>query len=369
MKEHKKIIWVGIVAFGVYLAIYYWSYVTGALIKVLSAAQPLLIGCALAYIVNILMKFYEGKILVKISVLKKGGRMRMISVLMSLISIILILSGIFNLIIPELISCIQTLAQQVPKILKNMDIDSWIGNYLPQVIPNFDIQGKLIEMVENFAGVLSTYMGNAFSWVSSVASMVVSVFVAFVFCIYLLFGKEKVGSQLRRMGSIYLKEKWMDRINYVLDNLDNSFHKFIVGQTTEAVILGSLCIIGMLILRLPYAVMIGTFIGFTALIPIAGAYIGAAVGAVMILTVEPFKALIFLIFVVALQQIEGNLIYPKVVGSSIGLPGIWVFAAITIGGGVLGIPGMLLGVPVTAAVYQMVKEISKNKEAEIKIQE
>ena len=160
----------------------------------------------------------------------------------------------------------------------------------------------------------------------------------------------------------YLKPAWNEKIRYVVGIFDNSFHKFIVGQCIEAVVLGVLCIIGMTILRLPYAMMIGTLIGFTALIPVAGAYIGAGVGAFMILTVSPIQALIFLVFVVILQQLEGNLIYPKVVGSSIGLPGVWVLAAVTIGGGIMGIPGMLLGVPTVASMYQLIRnDLNKEK--------
>ena len=138
--------------------------------------------------------------------------------------------------------------------------------------------------------------------------------------------------------------------------LDDSFHKYIVGQCVEAMILGLLCALGMLILRLPYAAMIGALIAFTALIPVAGGWIGAGIGAFMILMVSPVQALAFLIFIVILQQLENNLIYPKVVGSSIGLPGIWVLAAVTIGGGMLGVAGMLLGVPLTAAIYRLVRE-------------
>ena len=129
-----------------------------------------------------------------------------------------------------------------------------------------------------------------------------------------------------------------------------------VGQCTEAVILGLLCMAGMLLLGFPYATMVGTFIGFTALIPVAGAYIGAGVGAFMIFTVSPVKALLFLLFIAVLQQLEGNLIYPRVVGASIGLPGVWVLAAVTVGGGVLGVAGMLLAVPLAAAAYQMLRE-------------
>lgn len=154
---------------------------------------------------------------------------------------------------------------------------------------------------------------------------------------------------------------------YFLSVLNDSFHRFIVGQCTEAVILGVLCMLGMFILRLPHAVMIGTLIGFTALIPVAGAYIGAAAGALMILTVSPIKALIFLIFLIILQNVEGNIIYPKVVGKSIGLPALFVLAAVTIGGGLFGVIGMLVGVPLTAAVYRLLKEDVEQKNTPLTI--
>ena len=129
-----------------------------------------------------------------------------------------------------------------------------------------------------------------------------------------------------------------------------------MGQCTEALILGGLCTVGMWILKFPYATMTGAVVAFTALIPVAGGYIGAAVGALMILTVSPVKALLFLVYIVVLQQLEGNLIYPRVVGSSMGLPGIWVLAAVTVGGGVMGIVGMLLGVPLAATEYRIVRQ-------------
>jgi len=144
------------------------------------------------------------------------------------------------------------------------------------------------------------------------------------------------------------------RTRYFLRAVDDSFHHFIVGQFTEALILGSLCILGMLIFQFPYAVMIGSLVGVTALIPIAGAYFAGAVGAFMIFTVEPIKAVLFVVFLIVLQQLEGNLIYPRTMGSTIKLPGIWVLTAVMVGGGLLGIVGMLLGVPLAAAVYQLV---------------
>ena len=198
-------------------------------------------------------------------------------------------------------------------------------------------------------------MGAATSIISTVFSTVVTLTVGLVFAIYLLLGKEKLSGQFRRLSARYLPKKVTEKFYYVAGVVNQSFHSFIVGQCTEAVILGLLCMGGMLLLRLPYAAMIGCLVGFTALIPVAGAYIGAVVGAFMIFTVSPVKAVIFIAFLVALQQLEGNLVYPRVVGSSIGLPGVWVLAAVTVGGGVMGVGGMLLGVPLAAAAYQLLK--------------
>ena len=172
----------------------------------------------------------------------------------------------------------------------------------------------------------------------------------------MLIDKEKFFSQTKRVCKSYLSEKHFDKVSHVSAVVNNSFRRYIVGQFTEAIILGVLCSVGMLVFGFPYAGMIGTLIGFTALIPVAGAYIGAGVGAVMILTVSPLKALLFLVFILVLQQLEGNLIYPKVVGNSLGLPALWVLAAVTVGGALAGVLGMLLGVPIAAAAYQLVRE-------------
>ena len=190
---------------------------------------------------------------------------------------------------------------------------------------------------------------------SATVSTAFTAVVSIIFSIYLLLGKEKLGRQISLVMKTYLKPAWYSHLVYFLETLHSCFRRFVVGQCTEAVILGLLCMGGMMLLRFPYASMVGALIGFTALIPVAGAYIGAGVGAFMIFTVSPFQSLLFLIFIAILQQLEGNLIYPKVVGSSIGLPGIWVLAAVTIGGGVLGIGGMLLAVPLAAALYQMLR--------------
>ena len=152
-----------------------------------------------------------------------------------------------------------------------------------------------------------------------------------------------------------MSTNFYERTKYVISVLDDSFSSFISGQCLDAMLVGIMCTIGMLILRLPYATMIGAIVAFTALIPVAGSYIGAGLGAFMILTVSPIKALIFLIFIIVLQQTDGNLVYPKIVGSSIGLPGIWVLAAVTVGGGLMGILGMLIAVPIAATLYKILR--------------
>jgi predicted PurR-regulated permease PerM len=210
-------------------------------------------------------------------------------------------------------------------------------------------------------------MKYATEMLTSVIGGLITAFISVIFAVYLLAGKDKMIRQIHRMMKQYITEKHRERIYYVARVFNESFRKYIIGQCTEAVILGVLCVIGMLIFKLPYATMIGTLIGFTALIPIAGAWIGAAVGAFMILTVSPMKALIFLVFILVLQQLEGNLIYPKVVGTSIGLPAFWVLVAVTVGGGLFGVTGMLFGVPLAASLYRIIRHDLRKREAEEKL--
>lgn len=351
----------------IFLLIHYWAAFTGLLGIALGAAMPLLLGCAVAYVVNILMSFYERHFLHYAKSSRTLQKLsRPVCILLALISIAFIAFFIIRMIVPELISCVQILLEELPKALQSayqwLEDNFQISSYLQQG-PNSLLQGTNLdwkEIVAKAAGILFTGVGGAMnvavSILSSVFSVAVTVLVAVIFSIYLLAGKEKIGSQIMLLLNHYLPAKIKDGFLYVIQTINQSFHNFIVGQCMEAVILGLLCITGMLLLQLPYAAMVGCLIGFTALIPVAGAYIGAVVGAFMIFTVSPAKAIIFIIFLVILQQLEDNLVYPRVVGSSIGLPGIWVLAAVTVGGGVMGIGGMLLGVPLAASVYQLLKD-------------
>lgn len=354
----------GVTIFILWLVLHYWSSFTSIAGVALGAALPLLLGCVIAYIVNILMSFFEFHLFARIQKPTVQKMKRPLSMLLSFLSILLIAFFVIRMIVPELVSCVQILFEEVPEALKNLfqwlEDEFHISTFFQDEsnpFQNSELDWK--EILTRAINFLFTGVGGAVSAavdiVSTVFSTAVTFLVAFIFCIYLLAGKEKIGRQFHLLMHRYLPKKAMNNVLYVLRTVDHSFHSFIVGQCIEAVILGMLCMVGMLILRIPYASMIGCLIGFTALIPVAGAYIGGALGAFMIFTVSPIKAIVFVVFLVILQQLEGNLIYPRVVGSSIGLPGIWVLAAVTIGGGVLGIGGMLLGVPLAAAIYQLLK--------------
>lgn len=195
---------------------------------------------------------------------------------------------------------------------------------------------------------------------TSIVGALVNFLLALVFSLYLLAQKETLLAQSRRLLRRILPQKAADRLMHLLSLANNAFSSFVTGQVTEAFILGTLCCIGMLILRLPYALPVSVIIASLSLIPIFGAWIGAATGAFLIVFQSPIKALTFLIFLLILQQVEGNLIYPRVVGKSVGLPGLWVLAAVTVGGGAFGVLGMLLGVPVCSVVYALVQDFIRS---------
>lgn len=368
--EWKSCFRVGVSAFLLFLCVIYWSPFTSFVGTLIGASMPLLIGCLVAYIINILMSFYEKHYFPKA---KKSGlnkSRRPVCMLAAFLTLVVILILLIRLVVPELIASLELLAAKIPDVLRSfldwLEKSEIVSENTIEPFRSVDWESKIEQIISALTTGVGNVMGAAINIVSSVFSGIVTALFAIIFSIYLLMGKERLGSQFDRLMKRYMKESVYSKIRYVLSVLNDCFHKYIVGQCTEAVILGSLCLLGMLILRIPYAAMTGAVIAFTALIPVAGAYIGAAVGAFMIMTVSPIKAVIFLIFLVVLQQLEGNLIYPRVVGSSMGLPAIWVLAAATIGGGVMGITGMLLGVPLAAAIYRLLcEDVNKIQNKEI----
>lgn len=367
--EHKKYFLTGLTIFLLFLCIYYWKPFTQIAGTAFKAAGPLFLGFAMAYILNILMSFYEKHYFTKSTSTAVRKSARPVCMVAAFLTLVAVLALVIRLVVPELISCIQLLFAAVPQVMKTLSaflaqIDS-VPDAIVSYLNGIDWNSTLNKLITFLTNGLGNTVNFAVGAVSSVATFVMNFVIGAIFSIYLLSGKEKLQAQCNRLLKNYMRPAWNEKLHYVLSVLNGCFHRYIVGQCTEAVILGALCALGMFIFRFPYALMTGTVIGVTALIPVAGAYIGGAVGFLLILSVSPMKAILFLVYLVVLQQLEGNLIYPRVVGSSIGLPGIWVLATVTIGGGIFGIAGMLLGVPLAAAAYQLLRNHMAKKEAAI----
>ena len=351
----------------IYLGIYYWESIADVFNVLVEASKPIILGLVIAYILNILMCTYENHYFTKINKSWVNKTKRAVCMTLAIFTLIGIVALVALIVIPELMLALELLISGIPPIIENIVQHEFVQNTLPEDILSNLTTINWEDMISKFFGYFTTGLGSAvdtvISTVSTVSSFIVTFFISVIFSIYFLLSKEELQNQSLTLMNTYLPNEMNKNSLYVLKVLNDCFHRYIVGQCLEAVILGGLCIVGMLIFGFPYAMMVGTLIGFTALIPVAGAYIGAGVGAIMILTVSPVKALLFLVFMVVLQQLEGNLIYPKVVGKSLGLPAVWVLAAVTIGGGIMGILGMLIGVPLTAAIYRLISEDVRKRRA------
>ncbi len=356
----------GIVLALIYAAIHYRDAVFGAAGKVALAAKPLLLGRAAAYVINILMSYYEKKYMRFHRGKNASRRKRPIGLGLALLTIVLSLLILCRMILPELIRCMQTFCSTLPESLDTAVI--WIQEHWEPGNTLLTASGYLTGGEMDWDSIWKDCsaclfgdggwsMRSVVDYLSELLEDLVTIVIALVFAIYLLLRKERPLKDARYLLGLLVKMRTLAMTLYVFRALNQAFHHYIVGQCLEAVVLGVLCIVGMLLLGLPYATLIGCLVGFEGLIPLAGAFIVAAVGALMSFTVSPAQAGIFLVFLVILQQLENNLIYPRVVGASIGLPGIWGFAAVVVGAGTGGIAGMLLAVPLSAAAYSVFREI------------
>lgn len=371
--DYKKTLKLVIIAIIAYWILNHYQIVLSLLSKLLSVLMPFIIGCMIAFVLNVLMIRIEkqlSKVIVnpKLKILK-----RVLSILGSIALVVGVVAIIIILIIPELVSAIKVIALSLPEVIDNLQ--NWTDShniYLPQLenlINQIDVENLGNELSKFAKTEFSGMLDSTIDILAVIVNGIVNFVLGLVFAIYILMSKETLKDQTKRLINAYLPSKVADNIFEVARLSRTTFSNFIIGQTVEAFILGALCTIGMIILGLPYAPMVGSLVGITAFIPIIGAFIGGAIGAFMIFTVDYMQAFIFIIFLVILQQLEGDLIYPRVVGSTIGLPSIWVLFAVTVGGSLWGITGVLLGVPIVSVIYSLVKIQVKNIEKRLKVKE
>ena len=331
-----------------------------------SLISPFVIGLCIAYVVNVIMRPIE-RLWMKLLSKCKGKWVekmkRPICLLLSILLVIGIILAVVFIIMPELSDSVSSLVSMVPSYVS--EVESWwealalrldkYGVELPQV--SFDTDKFIQILKDGGTAVLNTTL----SATTSIVTAVINIVLALAFSIYVLAQKETLKRQSKKVLAKLMKPEKMQKLLDMLDLINRTFTNFITGQLTEAVIIGALCFIGMSIFRMPYAPAISVLVGFTALIPVFGAFIGTAIGAFLILLVKPIQAVWFVVFIIVLQQFEGNLIYPKVVGKSVGLPGIWVLVAVTIGGNAMGVVGMLISVPLCSVLYVVARNAVNGK--------
>lgn len=370
MHIEKSQLWRGGIIIAIIVAcLIYPAALWGGIQALIGVAFPLILGGAIAYCVNILCRLLERYMWPNATNRFFKGLRRPLSIIISLALIVLVLTGVLRLVLPQFIDAINNFLAQLPTVVNRLnkwfnhsDQASAIASQLQSLkIDWSSLQTKLTKYVSAGA---SGLLSSTVSIFGSVASGVINLVLALTFAIYLIAGKERIGRRLNRVLDAFVPAKPLAKFRYGLGVTNTVFSGFIAGQVTEALILGTLCTLGMLLFKFPDALPIGALIGITGLIPMVGAWIGGTVGFVLIAVSSPIKGVLFVIFICILQQLEGNLVYPRVVGNSIGLPGIAVLGAVTIGSGLGGVLGMLLGVPVAATIYKLIANATKKREAQ-----
>lgn len=364
-KKMKQIVLLMVIAAILVLCVINSQGIMNAVGLVIKIAMPFITGFAIAFVLNIVMNLIENRILNKWTGKYADRFKRPVSIVLTFVFIVLLLVFLISMVVPQLVRAVSDVVKQVPlginRLMAELDI---LCQKYPELQQQIDVLSNIGKNWDSIVNNIGSFFKNGFGDVlnstigiaSSVVSGFTNLFIGLVFSVYVLAQKEKLAGQVKRVLSAFLPEKINNSVLYVCALLNKNFTNFITGQCLEAVILGTMFVIAMTIFRMPYAVMIGVLIAFTALIPIVGAFIGCVVGAFLILLVNPWKALAFIALFLVLQQIEGNLIYPRVVGSSVGLPAMWVLVAVTIGGSLFGIMGMLIFIPLISTVYALLRE-------------
>lgn len=335
------------------LGIINFRYIINFILSFIDILSPFIIGFMLAFILNIPMKYFYKKLQVK-----NEKKKRIIASLLSILLVLLIVIVVIIVVLPQVISNVKLLIENSPEIFGQAK--EWLDYLLKQFNASPEIVLKMEDFQKNIGDTiisqLSSWMPSIASGVSHFTSSIMHLFMGIIIAVYMLFSKDTLIRQVKKLAKAIFKEKTYKQLETVVSLTANTFENFLTGQLTEAVIIGVLCYIGCLILKIPYASIAAIVIGFTNIIPYFGPIIGAALSSILILLVSPVKAIVFLIFSTLLQQFESNLIYPHVVGNSVGLSALWVLFSVTVGGGLFGIPGMIFGLPIFSVLYELLRE-------------
>ena len=375
----RKLIFLIVLVFLLFACAQNIGFLVTGLRLLVGILSPFLVGGAIAFILNVPMHFLENKPLRPLRDSKRLKKLaRPAALLLTLLLVILVILILLLVIIPQLGESLASLGAAIqaaiPRFINwaedlfvnNPDIGAWLNAQFSEL--SFDWNTLLNRAAEFLRDSVGGVLNITISTVRSLISGVASAFIAFVFACYILLQKEKLGRHFRKALYAILPRPAAEKTMSVASLSYRIFSSFITGQCIEAVILGTMFFVVLSILKIPYALLIGCLIAVTALIPIVGAFIGCAVGAFLLLMVSPGKALLFIILFLVLQQIEGNLIYPHVVGSSVGLPSIWVLMAVTVGGSLMGVAGMLLFIPLTSVAYALFRDFVNRRLQERRIQ-
>lgn len=333
----------------------------------LAVFSPFIVGSVLAFILNVPMRGFENML----KGIKKQEIRRPIALVLTLIAVLLVLSAVIGLLIPQVLDTARTVAEKLPaffsKIEKsiydflndNPKLLDWVQSNVD--LEDLDLGGMLKEALNVVSTSVTAIVSGTFSAIGTLTSGIVNAVVSLVFAIYCLFSKERLARQGRKLLYAFLPEKWGDTIVRILRLANSTFSNFLSGQCLEVCILGCMFAISMAIFQMPYIPLVSVLVAVTAFIPIVGAFAGCILGALFILVDNPMQAVWFVAMFLVLQQIENNLIYPRVVGTSIGLPGMWVLVAVSVGGEIMGVAGMFLMIPMVAVLYVILREVTNHR--------
>lgn len=357
-----------IILFTAVIIVCFWKYETvlDILFFLLNILTPFILGGAIAFVLNVPMNFVQRHLFKEERIRNRKVSQKLarpVSMVLVLIAVFGIVAIVMFILIPQLGETFANLGRSIQAFIPQLQ--EWAARLfndnkeIMDTVNNLEFDwNKIMDTGINFfKSGAGSVVDSTITAAKSIVSGLTTFFIAFVFAIYILLQKEKLGVQAKKVLFAFVRRGRAEATVEVLSLTYNTFSSFLTGQCVEAVILGSMFAVSMTILKLPYALLVGMLIAFTALIPIFGAFIGCGVGAFLIFMVDPMKALIFVVLFLVLQQIEGNLIYPHVVGNSVGLPSIWVLAAVSIGGSLMGVVGMLIFIPIVSVVYALFREI------------